>query len=146
MQRETLAAVQARIGYTFVSPALLECALTHKSYANECGGESNGRLEYLGDSVLGLVEAERLYRTCGEDEGVLTARRQNVVSKEPLCAAVHKMGILPYYRLGKGAKMGLNGFGDKPISDLFEAILGAVYLDGGLNAARAFVERNLSQP
>ena len=84
------------IGYTFRNASLLRCALTHKSFANEYGGESNGRLEYLGDSVLNLIVAELLYRATPEEEGVLTELRQHIVSREPLAAAVREMGLLSY--------------------------------------------------
>ncbi len=135
--------VEQIIDYTFSDKALLACALTHKSYANEHGGESNGRLEYLGDSVLNFLVAEHLYSTCECDEGTLTDRRKEIVSETPLADAVRRMGLMAYYRLGKGARMGMAQFGEKPTSDVFESVLGAVYLDGGIQPARAFVMRHL---
>ena len=131
------------IGYTFRNASLLRCALTHKSFANEYGGESNGRLEYLGDSVLNLIVAELLYRATPEEEGVLTELRQHIVSREPLAAAVREMGLLSYYRLGRGAQENVQLFGVKPTSDVFESVLGAIYLDGGMESARVFVQTHL---
>ncbi|MDE6398400.1 MAG: hypothetical protein K2L51_03675 [Clostridiales bacterium] len=138
-----IAEVERILGYTFNDPALLITALTHKSYANEHRTECNGRLEYLGDSVLNLVVAERLFRARPDEEGVLTELRQHIVSRVPLAVAVRNMGLLSYYRLGKGAKEGIEGFGIKPTSDIFEAALGAIYLDGGMDSARKFVEEHL---
>ena len=143
MRSEDIAAVEAILGYTFRDPSLLECAMTHRSYANEHVCASNGRLEYLGDSVLNMIVAEHLYRTCKEEEGILTDLRQHIVSETPLADAVRAMGIFSYYRLGKGAQKCKDAFGEKPTSDIFESLLGAVYLDGGIAPARAFVERHL---
>lgn len=138
-----IAEVEEILGYSFRKKELLVCALTHKSYANENGGESNGRLEYLGDSILNFIAAEKLYRTVSNDEGILTEIRKSLVSETPLAAVVREIGLLKYYRLGKGAKMSLSSFGDKPTSDIFEAVLGAIYLDGGLVKARKFVSDKL---
>ena len=87
--------------------------------------------------------AEHLYSTCECDEGTLTDRRKEIVSETPLADAVRRMGLMAYYRLGKGARMGMAQFGEKPTSDVFESVLGAVYLDGGIQPARAFVMRHL---
>lgn len=143
MRSKDIAAVEEIVGHVFADKVLLTTALTHKSYANEHACESNGRLEYLGDSVLGLIVAELLYRARDEQEGVLTELRQHIVSRMPLSDAVQRMGLMNYYRLGKGAKDGLDGFGAKPMSDVFEALLGAIYLDGGIECARAFVQTHL---
>lgn len=143
MNNDCVSRAESIIGYVFSDKSLLLCALTYKSYVNEYGGESNERLEYLGDSVLNLIAAELLYRATPADEGVLTELRKGIVSRKPLAAAVKKMGLLECCRMGKGAKMGLADFGEKPISDLFEAALGAIYLDGGFKPAREFVARHL---
>ena len=143
MRNDDFAGVENIIGYTFADKALLQCALTHESYVNERGGESNERLEFLGDSVLNFIVTEDLYALCDQSEGILTDIRQRIVSKEPLAEAVRAMGLLAFYRLGKGAKLDKNNFKDKPISDLFEAVLGAVYIDGGIENARRFVHMHL---
>ncbi len=143
MNSDIIAAAEKAIGYTFADKSLLVCALTHKSYVNENGGISNGRLEYLGDSVLNLIVAEYLYSVCPDDEGTLTEVRKTLVSRTPLCHAVRDMGLLDFYRMGKGAKVQLSGFGEKPVSDICESVLGAIYLDGGLDSARSFVKIHL---
>ena len=143
MSSDILSEAEKIIGHSFSDKSILECALTHRSYANEHGCPSNGRLEYLGDSILNFVVAEYLYRECPKDEGVLTAVRQDIVSETPLADAVRKMDIMRFYRLGRGARMNIEQFGEKPTSDIFESLLGAVYLDGGIDAARGFVMRSL---
>lgn len=140
---EDAAKAEALIGYVFTDKSLLECALTHSSYVNECGGQSNERLEYLGDSILNFIVAEMLFNATPDDEGVLTELRKELVSKSPLAAAVREMGLIKYYRMGKGAKSEFNKAKDKPVSNIFEAVLGAVYLDGGMDEAKSFVKRNL---
>lgn len=147
MSSEEIAAVEKIVGHTFSEPLLLVTALTHESFVNErkdgkrC--KSNERLEFLGDSVLGMIVTEYLFRAYDSAEGVLTDMRQHIVSKEPLAAAVRDMGLLHYYRLGRGARSDKNKFKDKTVSNLFEAVLGAIYLDGGWESARQFVHAHL---
>lgn len=133
------------IGYRFRNKALLNQALTHKSYANErykSGSYDNERLEFLGDSVLGIVVSRLLYDDCpDQDEGVLTRYKSQLVSGEALGHIAKKLQIGEFLLLGKGEEA---SGGRKHISNLLcalEALIGAVYLDGDLKAASRFIER-----
>ena len=130
-----------RIGYTFHEPMLLENALTHSSYANEGnrGLKSNERLEFLGDSVLGFITAGYLFRHGSGQEGALTRLRASLVCEKALCAYARKLGLGDCLLLGRGELRG--GGADRPsiLADAFEAVIAAIYLDGGLQAAEAFI-------
>ena len=130
-----------RIGYTFHEPMLLENALTHSSYANEGnrGLKSNERLEFLGDSVLGFITAGYLFRHGSGQEGELTRLRASLVCEKALCAYARKLGLGDCLLLGRGELRG--GGADRPsiLADAFEAEIAAIYLDGGLQAAEAFI-------
>src|SRR5713101_6481652 len=118
------------LGYSFRDPALLQAALIHTSYVNE-------RLEFLGDAVLGVVVAHRLYELRPESaEGELTVLRAWLVRQSTLARRARQMGLGPHLLLGRGESRG--GGRDRPalLSRGFEAVIGAVYLDGGLEAAR----------
>jgi ribonuclease-3 len=137
--------LEAKLGYTFADPALLARALTHTSYVNESGEpkpESNERLEFLGDAVLELVVAERLYRDRPElAEGDLTAMRAALVRLETLSRLGETLDIGRFVRLGRGEEA-TGGRGRATIAGrALEALVGAVYLDGGLEAARAVASR-----
>ena len=129
------------IGYAFKNKTLLERAFIHSSYANENNVESYERLEFLGDGVLGLIVAELLYERSG-DEGVMTVRRSRIVSSGPLEDATEKMGLDEFIQYGKGERM-QDHTDSKVHADVFEAVLGAIYLDGGYERAVAFVTRHL---
>ena len=135
--------LQQTIGYTFKDPALLERALTHSSYANEKGHKrDNERLEFLGDSVLGFITAEYLFCTMKHTpEGELTKIRSAAVCEKSLAEFAREIGLGDYLLLGKGEK--LSGGADRPsiLSDAFESLIAAIYLDGGLDAVRPFVLR-----
>ncbi len=133
--------IEEKIGYTFRDKRLLETAFTHASYAGETGTESNERLEFLGDALLGFLVADALFRAGGEDEGEMTARRIRLVSAEPLEGAVRAMGLEKYLRISAGMR---GDPGKKAVSSLFEALVAAVYLDGGMEPARQFVAAHLS--
>jgi len=133
------------IGYGFRNKFLLNQSLTHKSYANEKNMErssDNERLEFLGDSVLGVVISHMLYNECpGEDEGVLTRYKSQLVSGETLARIAKEINIGEYILLGKGEEV---SGGRRHMSNLMcalEAIIGAVFLDGGLRAAHNFITR-----
>lgn len=131
----------AILGYTFANPALLATALTTPAYRMMFpDSEDNQRLEFLGDAVLGLLSADALYRECpGEPEGRLTVRRCHMVSTGALCAAAQRHNLAPLLRRNKGAKeLRPNSH---TLADAVEAILGAVWLDGGLEAARSVFDR-----
>ena len=129
------------IGYAFKNKTLLERSFIHSSYANENNVESYERLEFLGDGVLGLIVAELLYEGSG-DEGVMTVRRSRIVSSEPLEDATEKMGLDEFILYGKGERT-QDHTDSKVHADVFEAVLGAIYLDGGYESAVAFVTRHL---
>ncbi len=129
------------MGYTFHDPSLLETALTHSSYANEKRGgmHSNERLEFLGDSVLGMIAATYLYSTEDSDEGELTRLRASIVCEKALASYSASLHVGDYLRLGKGERA--TGGASRPsiLENTFEALIGAIYLDGGVDAARDFV-------
>ena len=126
-----------------VDPALLQLALTHRSFAYENGGiPTNERLEFLGDSILGQAVTVKLFRDNPDlDEGELAKRRASLVSSVALAEIGRSIGLGPYIRLGRGETM--TGGADKPsiLADTVEAIIGAVYLDAGGDAATEFVLR-----
>ncbi|HEY6800337.1 MAG TPA: ribonuclease III [Agromyces sp.] len=126
-----------------IDPALLLLALTHRSFAYENGGiPTNERLEFLGDSILGQAVTVKLFRDNPDlDEGELAKRRASLVSSAALAEVGRSIGLGKYIRLGRGET--LTGGADKPsiIADTVEAIIGAVYLDAGGDAATAFVLR-----
>ncbi len=132
-----------KIGYHFHDQALFCKALTHSSYANEQRGkhlQNNERLEFLGDSVLGFITADYLYNHFPElPEGELTKLRAAIVCEQALYEVAKELGIDKEIRLGHGEET--SGGRQRPsiLADATEALLGAVYLDGGINAARDFV-------
>lgn len=130
------AEAERRLGYTFADRRLLETCFTHASYASEHGCASNERLEFLGDAVLDFLVADELYAAGGASEGEMTARRIRYVAAQPLAEAVRRAG-LDAFLLHVGAP------GEKAASSLFEALTAGIYLDGGLDAARAFVRAKL---
>lgn len=128
--------VEEKIGYVFKDKRLLVEAFTHSSYANQYNEKSNERLEYLGDAVLQLVVTEWQYALLSTaSEGVMTRERQRLVCKNALESAVDALGVERYLRVyGKRANVG-----EKTTSSLFEAVVGALYLDGGYKSAKAFI-------
>ncbi len=132
-----------RLGYDFGDHALLRRSLAHRSWCAEFGGEpSNERLEFLGDAVLGWVIADIAYRRHGDlPEGKLTDLRKSVVNATALAGVAESIGLGQWLLLGKGEDAA--GGRQKPsiLSDALEAVLGAVYLDGGVEAARGLVDR-----
>ncbi|MCM2421895.1 ribonuclease III [Streptomyces sp. SID13666] len=134
--------LEGRLGYT-LEPALLVRALTHRSFAYENGGlPTNERLEFLGDSVLGLVVTDTLYRTHPDlPEGQLAKLRAAVVNSRALAEVSRELDLGGFIRLGRGEEG--TGGRDKAsiLADTLEAVIGAVYLDQGLDAASEFVHR-----
>ena len=137
--------LEEKLGYTFQNRALLENALTHSSYANEnrhTGAQSNERLEFLGDSVLGMVTADYLYRVHPDlPEGDLTRTRAALVCEGSLVEVAQQLNLGSYLKLGKGEAAG--GGRERPsiVADAVEAVLAAVYLDGGIGSARKIIQR-----
>jgi len=132
---EVIQEIEDKLGYTFQDKALLKQAFTHSSYANIWGDKDNERMEYLGDAVLQLAVTEWQYLNDKRAEGKLSASRQHFVRKEALDTLVDGLGVYGYL-LVSGGKDNLS---DKTKSDLFEAIVGAIYLDGGYEKAREFI-------
>ena len=136
--------LEEKLGYTFRDPALLENALTHSSCANESRGklQSNERLEFLGDSILGMVVAEHLFRNHPDlPEGELTRTRAALVCEDSLVEVAQALGLGSYLKLGKGEEAG--GGRNRPSirADAVEAVLAAVYLDGGIGSARKIIQK-----
>lgn len=128
--------LEARIGYRFRDRALLEQALTHRSY----GSPHNERLEFLGDSVLGCVMAEALYARFPQlTEGPLTRMRAALVCEEALCAAARSLGVGTELRLGEGERTTGAELRASILADALEALFGAVFVDSGYAAARGLV-------
>ena len=135
--------LQKKIGYSFTDINILKTALTHSSYANEhknSGIECNERLEFMGDSVLGFVCAELLFKKySGKQEGDLSKMRSSLVCETALSNYATDMGLGKYLMLGHGEN--LAGGRERPstLSDAFEALIAAIYLDGGIEAAKKFI-------
>ncbi len=139
--------LEEALGYRFRDPALLQEALRHSSYANEHrGGEavSNERLEFLGDSVLGFVTAEYLFRCRGDaPEGELTRLRARLVCEESLHEVAKRLDLGRYLCLGRGEEAGGGRERASILADATEAVIAAVYLDGGIGAAGELIHRVL---
>lgn len=137
--------LEEKLGYTFQDKRLLFHALTHSSYANEHRGEgltSNERLEFLGDSVLGMVVADYLFRIhLDMPEGELTRTRAALVCEGSLYEVAKTLGLGNYLRLGKGEDAGGGRTRPSILADATEAMLAAVYLDGGITPARAIIQK-----
>lgn len=129
------------IGYTFKDISLLETALTHTSFANESRQKvaHNERLEFLGDSVLSVVVADYLFHHSDKPEGELTRMRAGLVSEEALFQFAQEIELGKYLRLGRGEDMGGGRQRPSVVSDAFESVIAALYLDGGIEAARSFI-------
>lgn len=138
-----LCEVEEKIKYTFQDKNLLRQAFTHSSYSNEQKGKSNEELEFLGDSILNFVVADYLYRKYPEwDEGELTKMRASLVSATPLSEVIEEMDLSRHILLGVGeSKLKTHSYNIS--ADLFEAVTAAIYLDGGLESARAFISMSL---
>lgn len=130
---------------THIDAPLLKLALMHRSYANEAGGIANNeRLEFLGDSVLSIIIAEKLYEQYPDvAESDLSRMRAATVSQQPLAAAARRIGLGDFVFLGKGESMHGGREKDSILSDTFEALIGATYLTSGLEEARRVVLERL---
>lgn len=136
--------LEENLGYKFNNRDLLSNALSHSSYANEthCFGGSNERLEFLGDAVLSIIVADYLYKNFKDlPEGELTKLRAKLVCEKTLCEFSKQLEIGEFLKLGKGEMQ--NGGNERPsiLADAFEAVLAAIYLDGGMEKARGHVMR-----
>ena len=145
-RREQLLALSERLGVTFHDLALLDQALTHTSYANESKRNTphNERLEFLGDAVLELASSTYLYEHFPEmPEGELTKTRASIVCSTTLAKLASGLHLGDYLLLGRGEEMGGGRTRQTNLEDVFEAVIGAVYLDQGWEAAQAYVVRQL---
>ena len=139
-----LAALQTRLGYTFREEAMLVLALTHPSVAHEQGTpvQHNQRLEFLGDAVLQLALTRELYEKFPEfSEGPLTKARAKLVNRRSLAVHGRALGLGPYLIVSRGEE--LHGGRERPsaLADAYEALVGAIFLDGGFEVARQFILR-----
>jgi ribonuclease-3 len=134
--------LQERIGYTFQDPALLERALTHRSL----GARNNERLEFLGDALLGFEVAENLFHSVDDaNEGQLSRMRAHLVKGETLAGIARELELGDLLNLGPGELRSGGQTRDSILADAIEAIIAAVYLDGGIDEARALVRRLLGK-
>lgn len=144
------------LGHTFASGELLQRALTHSSHARELDAQradgaeradDNEQLEFLGDAILGLVTTEELFRRFPQfSEGQLSKLRAHLVSKNHLIRVAEKLELGRYLRLGRGEEKTGGRFKSALLVDGLEAVLGAVYLDAGLEATRAIVLTHIVRP
>lgn len=137
MNASVLRECAAMIGHEFGDLSLLGLALTHSSYTAEHDDEpSNERLEFLGDAVVGLVLADEMYRRHADfDEGVLTDLRKSVVNAQTLAIAARRLGLGKFVRLGRGESTSGGANKTSILANAFEAVIGAVYLDAGIDVA-----------
>jgi ribonuclease III len=135
------AALEEALGVSFKNPALLSLALTHRSYIYETPGEgmsSNERLEFLGDSILAFISAEFLYRAFPDlSEGELSDIRATLVRRETLANFAREIQLGNFLLLGRGEQS--SGGGQRVLASAFEAILGAIYLDQGIEVVQQFL-------
>ncbi|HVX48489.1 MAG TPA: ribonuclease III [Candidatus Saccharimonadales bacterium] len=137
---------QEKLKTTFSSIDLLVTAFTHRSYLNEhrkSVKEHNERLEFLGDAVLELVVTEYLYGNYDEPEGILTNWRSSLVRTESISAAAHKYEFEPLLRLSRGEKQGSQRARAQILANTYEAVVGAIYLDQGYEAAKRFITESI---
>ena len=136
--------LEIAIGYRFRNITFLQNALTHSSYANERWRNSlmsNERLEFLGDSILGMVVAEHLYRNFPDrPEGELTRMRADMVCEKALAVVANQIGLGSHLLLGRGEEQGGGRNRESILADAVESVIAACYLDGGMEAAQKFVK------
>ena len=141
MNHRTPAQLEEKLHHHFENPTLLKTALTHTSYANEAKTPTvhNERLEFLGDSVLSVVVADHLFHHSTRPEGELTKMRASLVSEDALFQFAQEIELGEYLFLGHGEDLGGGRGRPSVVSDAFEAVIAALYLDGGIEVARAFI-------
>ena len=137
--------LEEAIHYQFKNISLLQNALTHSSYANERWHNSllsNERLEFLGDSILGMLVAEYLFKNFPDrPEGELTRMRADMVCEKTLAAVANRIGLGQHLMLGHGEEQGGGRSRDSILADAMESVIAASFLDGGMEAALAFIQR-----
>lgn len=139
--------LQNKLNYKFKDPDLIKTALTHSSYANEHRCQSNERLEFIGDSILGMVVATHLYRLYPDmPEGRMTRLRAELVCEQSLWNVACRLDFGENLRLGKGEALSGGRERHSILADCVEAVIAAMYLDGGFDVARGFImDQILSQ-
>lgn len=136
--------LQEKLNYQFKDSGLIGTALTHSSYANEHRCQSNERLEFLGDSVLGMVTAMHLYKTFPDlPEGKMTRMRAEIVCEMSLWEVADKLGFGDKLRLGKGEALTGGRNRHSILADCVEAVIAALYIDGGFEVAKAFIDTHI---
>jgi len=141
--------IESKLGYQFQDKNLLALAFVHRSFVNEnrdITNEHNERLEFLGDSVLGLIISEYLYKylpSC--PEGELSCLRSRLVEASACMGYIQKLDVEEYILMGRGEKRNDGRGRESILADLFEAVVGAIYLDGGLEATQRFLFKTFSQ-
>ena len=141
----SLRAFEEKLGYVFQDKKLLEAALTHRSYTFEMGPKctDNQRLEFLGDAVIDFVIADILFAQMPDaQEGVLSKTRSRLVCEGALSLVAQKLGFAEYIRMGRGETFGGGPLRPGTLADAYEAVIGAIYLDGGMTSVRSFIERH----
>lgn len=137
-------ALEEKLNYSFRDKNLIQTALTHSSYANEHRCPSNERLEFVGDSVLGMVTASYLYHAYPElPEGKMTKLRAEIVCEQSLWEVAEKLGFGDCLRLGKGEELSGGRTRHSILADCVEAVIAAMYLDGGIAPAKAFIDAHI---
>lgn len=136
---------EKRIDYPFKNAALLRQALTHSSFKYENGGEDNERLEFFGDAILGMIVCEHLYLTLPDfSEGELSKVKSVAVSRATLAKKAKELGVGHFLLLGKGEESSRSRGKSSILADTFESLVGAIYLDGGLDVCKRFCVEHLS--
>jgi len=144
---KVLPVIESKINYTFHDRSLLFLAFVHRSFINENRqvSQHNERLEFLGDSILGLLVAEYLYRHLPDTpEGDLSYLRSRLVEASSCVAYIQKLNLEKHILLGKGERMNDGRGRESILADLFEAIIGAIFIDGGIEAAQGFLFTNFT--
>ena len=149
MNQKKLKELQQNIGYQFKQEALLRQALTHSSYAHEKNLKElmdNERLEFLGDAVLEVVSSEFLFKNHPEmNEGQMTKLRASLVCEQSLAACARQLNLGAFLLLGNGEDLTGGRERDSILSDAWEALIGAMYLDGGFTSAKEFILKYVLQ-
>jgi len=137
--------IETKLDYIFLDKKLILEAFTHSSFSNESNLvklNNNERLEFLGDAVLGLIIAQTLMNMMPtKDEGELSRRRSSLISRNTLCEISLSLGLNEYLLLGKGERISSGDKKSSILCSLFEAVVGAIYMDGGLESARKFINK-----
>lgn len=137
--------IEKILNYRFKDASILEKALTHASYANEQNCASNERMEFLGDAVLQIIVSDYIFFKSDKDEGVLSKIRSNAVSSDSLSRVSLSLGLDKFLLLGESQRRNMNNLHFKTYANLYEALLCAIYLDGGLDKAKEFVLATLKE-